>query len=73
MNKEELKWWRRLKRVLDDMPETIEILVGARGQISPAARGASLEYFNQNEDVDNVPTYNDFWFGKGVENNGSSL
>jgi len=73
MTKEE-KWWNRFRKTLDEMPESMEILVDAFGAISAAKRGSSNAFFDKKGHIDNVPTLDlDRWHGKGVENNGSSL
>lgn len=74
VSNDEIRWWRRFRKCMADMPNTMEILVSAHGQISAAERGASLQYFNTHGDVDNVPLKNLPSFKpEGVENNGSSL
>lgn len=72
---QEEKWWKRFCKVMDDMPETIEILINAYGKIAVAKRGASNRYFKEHGHVDNVERLDEFheWRGDGVENNGSSL
>ena len=73
MNKEE-KWWNKFCKVLDDMPDSMEIIVDAYGGIDPAKRGSTKKCFDKNGDVDNVETMTlGSWRGKGVENVGSSL
>jgi len=70
----EKRWWKRFRRCLNEMPQSMEVLVGAHGQICAAGRGASDEEFKRKGDVDNVPRIDlPSWSGKGVENNGSSL
>jgi hypothetical protein len=77
----ERKWWRRLTKVLNDMPATMEILVGAYGTLTAAKRGASKAEFKRKEkatgegDVDNVPTLDlpPISSKQRIENNGSSL
>lgn len=73
-NKEQA-WWRRFRKCLNDMPDSLEILVSAAGAISAAERRACKKYFDEHGDVDNVPVHCELssWSGKGVENNASSL
>ena len=72
--KEERLWWARFHRVLKDMPETLEVLISAHGQVSAAKRGASSAYFDEHTNVDNVPTLPlPIVRVEGIENNGSSL
>lgn len=72
--KDEQRWWARFKRCVQAMPTTMEVLVGAHGDLSAAERGASDAEFDRCGRVDNVPNLDLVGFDpKGIENNGSSL
>lgn len=49
----ELRWFRRLQRVLKDMPDTVEIQVH-QNTISLVAQGAFETAFAERGDCDNV-------------------
>lgn len=71
---EERRWWTRFKRCIQAMPPTMEVLVGAHGDLSAAERGASDATFEERGNVDNVPNIDLLGFDpKGIENNESSL
>ncbi len=75
MNKKEIIWWNKFRCVLNEMPESLEVLVGAYGEITLANRGATRARFESTGHADNIPTIAEAatWFGVGVENNGTSL
>lgn len=68
----EAAWWRRLTWCLREMPATMEVLVGARGDMVAAARGRFDATFRTLGNADNVPTL-DLPNPAGVKNNEGSL
>ncbi|RBO94972.1 hypothetical protein [Pseudochrobactrum asaccharolyticum] len=56
----ELTWFRRLRRVLSDMPDTVEVTVRATGMVCLHERGATDRYFEGKGDTDNVPEISAF-------------
>jgi len=50
----EEKWFRRLKRCLDDMPDGINIIVH-HGRMQMVFKQDKLDYFDGMGDIDNVP------------------
>lgn len=52
---EQARWWKRLNRVIADMPEGVEILV-SDGGINLAHAGSTDAYFDIHGHVDNVET-----------------
>ncbi len=51
----ELKWFKRLERVLRDMPDNLEVTVHQHGVVEIHERGATRRYFEENGHVDDVP------------------
>lgn len=69
----EKRWWSSLRRLLKAMPDTIEILIGAQGQVGAAPRGETLRTLNKTGNADNVPRLllPDIIVSGVVENGGS--
>jgi hypothetical protein len=51
----ELRWFKRLQKVLRDMPATVEISVHNGNLVCMHERGAGRRYFDEVGDLDNVP------------------
>jgi len=58
---EEEKWCRRLKRVVDNMPETLEVCI-CLGTINVYSNGSIRRSFEQSGDADEVGKYSEFNF-----------
>ena len=52
---EQARWWKRLNRVIKEMPEGVELLV-SDGNIALTHAGETDAYFNVHGHVDNVET-----------------
>lgn len=51
----ELKWFKRLERVLRDIPDNVEVTVHQHGTVELHERGATRKYFEENGHADDVP------------------
>jgi hypothetical protein len=56
----EAKWFRRLMRVFDDMPHSVEVSVHNGGHIAMHEVGSRDKYFDAHGDLDNVPEMSSF-------------
>ncbi|MCH4541399.1 hypothetical protein [Ochrobactrum sp. A-1] len=51
----ELKWFRRLERVLRDMPDNVEVTVHQHGVVELHERGETQKFFAEHGHADSVP------------------
>lgn len=51
-----MSWVTRLRKCLDSMPPTVEIVMRSQGTVEIAARGTDVHYFSEHGHVDN-PEY----------------
>lgn len=60
MTTEERKWWTRLKKTLNAMPDTVEMTVHVTGCVVLHNVGARQRYFDEMGHSDNVPELTSF-------------
>lgn len=54
---EELRWWRRFKKCLKEMPPNVEVIVSAYGSCELTEAGSERDSFSKRGDLDNIPTF----------------
>jgi len=74
MKDEHRVWWNKLDKLMRSMPDDLEILVGASGELRAAKRGTAKESLALNGDADDLDLLPLHLINvAGVENNEGSL
>ena len=64
LTESELRWWTRVRKVMQDMPPTVELSVPDGGVLELHERGAMWKSCEQHGHADTVPTLDQFKVGR---------